>query len=66
MRMLQKDITWISDGLDVLFNGKDRYGFNFIRRKMQAVQHQNKILSPDDSQQAQPGAECIGRSSFPS
>ncbi|XP_065619541.1 putative inactive disease susceptibility protein LOV1 [Quercus suber] len=42
--MLRKDIEWINAGFSGLYQGKDTYGFKFIRRRQQSLQSQNNPI----------------------
>nr|POF15872.1 putative disease resistance protein [Quercus suber] len=47
--MLRKDIEWINAGFSGLYQGKDTYGFKFIRRRQQSLQSQNNPVPIDDT-----------------
>ena len=47
--MLQKDIEWINAGFSGLYQGKDTYGFKFIRRQKQSLPFQNNTVPIDDT-----------------
>ncbi|XP_075665036.1 putative disease resistance protein At1g50180 [Castanea sativa] len=47
--MLWKDIEWINAGFSGLYQGKDTYGFKFIRRQQQSLQSQNNTEPIDDT-----------------
>ncbi|GMY34754.1 putative inactive disease susceptibility protein LOV1 [Fagus crenata] len=47
--MLQKDIEWINAGFSGLYQGKDTYGFKFIRRQKQSLPFQNNPVPIDDT-----------------
>lgn len=47
--MLWKDIEWINAGFSGLYQGKDTYGFKFIRRQQQSLQSQNNPVPIDDT-----------------
>uniref|UniRef100_A0A7N2LML6 NB-ARC domain-containing protein n=1 Tax=Quercus lobata TaxID=97700 RepID=A0A7N2LML6_QUELO len=47
--MLRKDIQWINAGFSGLYQGKETYGFKFIRRRQQSLQSQNNPVPIDDT-----------------